>query len=74
MGTTVRATRRLARREYPIVSPISTNSCLVIPCVNTIGRNTQTVVRVDAIIAPPTCLAPSIAASLADASSSFLIR
>ncbi len=74
IGTTVSATIRLAIREYPMVSPISTKSCLVIPDVNTIGRNTHTVVRVEAIIAPPTCRAPSIAAFLADSPSSLRIR
>ena len=74
IGTRVRATARLASSEYAIVSPMSTNSCLVIPLVNTIGRNTQTVVSVEAMIAPPTCLAPSMAASLAEAPSSFLMR
>ena len=32
------------------------------PSVNMMGANTQTVVRVEAIMAPPTCLAPSTAA------------
>ena len=32
------------------------------PSVNTIGRNTHTVVRVDAVIAPATCFAPETAA------------
>ncbi len=45
-----------------MVSPISTKSCLVMPSVKTIGKNTQTVV-VEAIIAPATSLAPSIEAS-----------
>ena len=31
-----------------MVNPISVNNCLDIPLVNTIGKNTQTVVRVDA--------------------------
>ena len=49
-----------------MVSPMSTNSCLVIPSVNTMGRNTQTVVRVDAAMAPATSLAPSMAASFTE--------
>ncbi len=62
-GTTVRAIRRLASSEYAIVSPMSTKSCLVMPSVNTIGAKTQIVVSVEAIIAPATSLAPSIAAA-----------
>ena len=62
-GTTVKAITKLANKEYPIVSPISTNNYLVIPSVNTIGKNTQTVVKVDAAIAPATSLLPSTAAS-----------
>ncbi len=46
-----------------MVNPISTNNCLVIPSTNTIGKNTQTVVSVDAIIAFATSLDPSTAAS-----------
>ena len=45
-----------------MVSAISTKSWRVMPCTNTIGRNTQTVVSVDAVIAPATCEAPAIAA------------
>ena len=54
IGTNVNATIKLASREYAIVSPISTNNCLVIPSVNTIGAKTHTVVKVDAAIAPAT--------------------
>ena len=46
-----------------MVRPMSTNNCLVMPSVNTMGRNTHTVVRVEARMAPATSLAPSIAAS-----------
>ena len=45
-----------------MVSARSVNSCLVIPVTNTMGRNTQTVVRVEAVTAPATCLAPETAA------------
>ena len=65
-GTTVSAMMRLAKREYAIVRPMSTNSCLVMPSVNTMGRNTQTVVSVDANMAPATSPAPAMAASLAE--------
>ena len=61
-GTSVRATMRLARREYVMVKARSVNSCLVIPSTNTMGRNTHTVVRVEAVIAPTTCAAPDTAA------------
>ena len=57
-GTKVRAINKLAISEYAIVRPISTNNCLVIPSVNTIGKNTHIVVRVEAHIAFETCLAP----------------
>ena len=49
-----------------MVSPMSTKSCLVIPSVNTMGRNTHTVVRVEAIMAPATSPAPAIAASFTE--------
>ena len=56
-----------------MVSPISTNNCRVIPSVKTIGKNTHTVVRVEAMMAPATSPAPSTAASFA-LRPSFLIR
>ena len=65
-GTTVKAMARLARREYAMVSPMSTNSCLVMPSVNTMGRKTHTVVKVEASMAPATSPAPFMAASLAE--------
>ena len=61
-GTKVKATIKLAIKEYAIVRPMSVNNCLVIPSVKTIGKNTQIVVRVEAKIAPDTCLAPYTAA------------
>ena len=66
VGTTVSATTKDASKEYAMVNPMSTNNCLVMPSVNTIGKNTHTVVNVDAKIAPATSPAPSIAASLAE--------
>ena len=45
-----------------MVSDIGSSNSLVIPLVNTIGKNTQTVVRVEAITAPATCLLPCTAA------------
>ena len=65
-GTTVSAISRLANREKAMVSPISTNNCLTIPSVKTMGRNTHTVVSVEARIAPATSPAPAIAASFAE--------
>ena len=62
-GTKVRAIIKLAINEYAIVRPISTNNCLVIPSVNTIGKNTHIVVRVEEHIALETCFAPYTAAS-----------
>ncbi len=60
----MRAIIRLASREYARVRPRSTKSCRVIPSVNTMGRNTQTVVRVEARMAPATSPAPAIASAL----------
>ena len=48
----IKAIIKLAINEYAIVSPISVNICFVIPSVNTIGRNTHIVVKVEAKIAP----------------------
>ena len=45
-----------------MVRPISVKSWRVIPSVNTMGRNTQMVVSVEAMIAPATCPAPFTAA------------
>ena len=53
---------RLARREYVMVKARSVNSCLVMPSTNTMGRNTHTVVSVEAVMAPTTCAAPDTAA------------
>ena len=64
IGTRVSATNRLARREKAMVSAISVNSCLVSPSVKIMGTNTMIVVSVDAVMAPLTCLAPSMAALL----------
>jgi hypothetical protein len=54
MGTSVNAIIRLAIREKAIVRPISVKICFVRPFVNTIGRNTATVVSVEDVIAPAT--------------------
>ena len=66
VGTNVNATIKLAINEYAIVNPISVNNCLDIPSVNTIGKNTQMVVNVDAKIAPATWVDPLTAAWIAD--------
>ena len=50
-GTKVSAMIRLASSEYVTVRARSVNSSLVMPSMNTIGANTQMVVRVDAVIA-----------------------
>ena len=47
-----------------MVSTISIKIFRVRPCTNRMGTNTQTVVRVEAIMAPVTCLAPVMAASI----------
>ena len=40
----------------------SVKSCFVMPSTNTMGRNTHTVVRVEAVMAPATCFVPATAA------------
>ena len=61
-GTRVRAMIRLARSEKVMVRARSVNSCLVMPSTNTMGRNTHTVVKVEAVMAPSTWPAPATAA------------
>lgn len=61
-GTRVNAIIRLAKSEKVMVRARSVNSCLVMPSTNTMGRNTHTVVRVEAVMAPTTCAAPDTAA------------
>ena len=46
---------------------MSVKSCRVSPSTNTIGRNTQTVVSVEEVMAAATCFAPETAACTADA-------
>ena len=57
-----------------MVSPMSTNNCLAMPSVNTMGKKTHTVVSVEAAMAPATSFAPMTAAFFADAPSSLRIR
>ena len=64
-GTTVRATIRLASRLYAMVRAMSVSSSRVRPLVNTMGRNTQMVVMVEAVTALVTCFAPCTAARAA---------
>ena len=64
IGTNVRAMNKDASSEQEIVRAISLNISAVKPLMNTIGRNTDTVVNVDAVIAPATCFAPCTAAFL----------
>ena len=73
-GTSVSAIIRLAAREYVTVKAISAKSCLVIPSTKTIGANTQTVVRVDEVIAAATSLAPAIAAFLGGTPSLLILK
>ena len=62
-GTRVKATKRLAKRAYVMVRPMSAKSSREIPSVKTTGRKTQIVVNVEATMAAATCFAPSTAAS-----------
>ncbi len=65
MGTTVRATTREASREKVTVKARSRNSSRASPRMNsTRGRNTATVVRVEAMTALPISSVPCRAASL----------
>ena len=61
-GTTDMATTREASRQKEIDRAMGTSSSLTVPLVKTMGRNTHTVVRVEAMIAPVTCFVPWTAA------------
>ena len=61
-GTTDMATTREASRQNEIDRAMGTRSSLTVPLVKTMGRNTHTVVRVEAMIAPVTCFVPWTAA------------
>jgi len=58
IGTRVRETTKEASREKVTVSAISLNSCPAIPSTKTIGKNTATVVKVEAVTAPATSEVP----------------
>ena len=74
IGTTVRATTRDARRAIIIVKQKSSNITEAIPPLSAIGRNTSTVVRVDAITAINISLEPFIAASFASPHSCLTLK
>ena len=61
-GTIVNETTRDDIKENATVSANSLNNWAVIPWTNTIGKNTATVVRVDAVTAKATSFAPVTAA------------
>jgi len=63
MGIRVSDTSRLALSEKVTVSAWSAKSCRATPSTNTMGRNTQMVVSVEAVTAMPTSEAPFMAAS-----------
>ena len=63
MGTTVMETKREASNAKVTVKAISLNNCPATPFTKTMGKNTETVVRVEAITAEPTSLVPLRAAS-----------
>ena len=65
MGTTVTATSSEASSAMMIVRQKSPNMMLARPSVSAMGRNTSTVVTVDATIARKTSPVPYSAASLA---------
>ena len=64
-GTTVSATTSDASRLKVMVHAISSINSMTIPELNTSGKNTQTVVRVDEMMLPCTCRAPCTAARAA---------
>ena len=59
IGTTVMATSRLASSEKAMVSPMSAKRSRAMPWTNTMGKNTQIVVSVEANSAPETDFTPS---------------
>ena len=63
IGTSVIATTSENSSEKLTVSAWSRNSWPAMPVMNTIGKNTATDVSVAAVIAVPTSLVPSVAAS-----------
>ena len=67
----VNETNKEAKRERVTVIAKSLNIVPTTPSTNTIGINTATVVKVDAVIAIPTSEAPSIAASSLEYPSEF---
>ncbi len=62
IGTRVRATNNDANKETTTVRARPRESFPAIPVAKNIGKNTATVVKVEAAMAPPTSLVPSIAA------------
>ena len=65
MGTSVSDTTREARREKVTVRAMSLKSCPAIPSTKTMGKNTATVVNVEAVTAPATSVVPFMAESKA---------
>ena len=65
MGMINMATTRDASKENATVNACSLNNSPVAPRRYTMGMKTTMVVRVDAIMAPPTWVVPRTAASLA---------
>ena len=61
-GTTVMAMKSEARRVNTMVRHMGASRSRTRPEVNIMGRNTHTVVRVEAIMEPATCLVPCTAA------------
>ena len=57
-----------------MVRPMSLNRSRVMPCTNTTGKNTHTVVSVEAINAPEICLTPSTQARSTGTPSSLCRR
>ena len=63
MGTRVSATNSEAKRDTATVRARPRETLPAMPAAKNIGRKTATVVKVEAVIAPPTSLVPSMAAS-----------
>jgi len=71
MGIKLRATTKAATREKVTVRAICLNITPSIPSRKSRGRNTHMVVSVEAVIAIPTSLLPSVAPSIATFPSSL---
>ena len=73
-GTTVKPTSSEQAWQKTTTRASDWNSAPLVDCMNTSGRNTTQVVRVEATMAPPTSAAPTAAASSGAAPPSSRLR